>query len=165
MRPRSVVLLTVAVLLATAGFGIGAALEKATAGERPSATNHTESSEALAGSETPAETAATSETVLGINPESVPLIAGAIVGSLALAVGIWLYWRLRAVLWLAAGLMAAFGALDLIEVVHQLSAKHLALVLVAGVVAILHGAAAVLAIRLVLGRVALESAPARSRGE
>jgi hypothetical protein len=102
VRPQAVVLFTIAVVLATVAFGIGAALEKATVAGTPSATasNQSSGSEVAGSSETAGEsTAATGETVLGINPESVPLIVGAIVGSLALAGGVWLYWRRPAVLW------------------------------------------------------------------
>jgi hypothetical protein len=158
VRPQSVVLLTLAILLATIGFGFGAALEKAT----PAATStQTSSGEAVGSSEVGGEShAAASETVLGINPESVPLIAAALVASLVLAVGIWLYWRRAVILWVAAGAMFAFAALDVIEVVHQLAVQHPALVAVAAVVAILHLLAAILAIRLGLRRTALEPAVA-----
>lgn len=162
MRPQGVVLLTVAVLLATIAFGIGAALEKATPVGTPSATASSQSSgaEAAGSAEAAGERAGTSETVLGINPESVPLIVAATVASLVLAGGTWLYWRRPAVLWLTAGAMAVFGGLDVVEIVHQLAVQHPTLVTVAAVVAILHGAAAVLAIRLVLTRLTLAPAAA-----
>lgn len=153
MRPQGVVLLVLAVLLATIAFGFGAALEKAT----PAATStRTSSGEAAGSTEAGGESqAASGEMVLGINPESVPLIAAALVASLVMAGGIWLYWRRAAILWVAAGAMFAFAALDVIEVVHQLAVQHPALVAVAAVVAILHLLAAILAIRLLLIRAAL----------
>jgi hypothetical protein len=113
-------------ILATVGFGIGSALEKATA---PSAIG---------------------EMVLGVNPESIPLIAAALVGSLALTGTVWLYWRFPIVVWLAGAAMAAFAAVDVVEVVHQVSEQHPTLVVVAGVVTILHAGAAVVAIRVAI---------------
>ena len=149
--------MTLAVLLATIGFGVGAALEKATLAATATATTI----EAPGSTEVGGEShAAASETVLGINPESVPLIAGAIVASLALAGGIWLFWRRAIVLWIAAGAMFGFGALDVIEIVHELAVQHPTLVAVAAVVAVLHLLAAILAIRLVLRSTALKPAVA-----
>ncbi len=158
MRPQSAVLLTLVVLLATIAFGFGAALEKAT----PASTStQTSIGEAAGSNEAGGEShAVAGETVLGINPESVPIIVAAVVASLTLVGGIWLYWRPAAVLWIAAGAMFAFGALDVIEVVHQLAVQHPTLVVVAAVVAVLHILAAILAIRLVLTRPALEPAVA-----
>ena len=124
MRPRAVGLLIVMMILATGAFGIGAALEKATAPP------------------------AIGEMVLGVNPESIPLIAAALVGSLALTGAVWLYWRRPIVGWLAGAAMAAFALLDLVEFVHQGSEQHPTLVGVAGVVTLLHAAAAMIAIRV-----------------
>ena len=158
MRPQGVLVLSVTVLLATIAFGIGAALEKATL---PATSTPTSTGEAVGSSEVGGEShAATSETVLGIDPESIPLISGAVLASLALASAIWLYWRRAVILWIAAAAMFAFGALDVIEIVHQLAVQHPTLVAVAAVVAVLHVLAAILAIRLVLRRTAMEPAVA-----
>ena len=146
MSARGTGLLVAVIVLATVAFGIGAALEKATPSKSAPAI-HQEAAGATEPGAT-GETAAGGEEVLGINPEATPLIVSAILGSVALAVAVWIYRRRPAVLWLAAGVMAAFAVLDLIEFVHQVSEKHPLLVALAGVVAILHGTAAVLAVRL-----------------
>jgi hypothetical protein len=73
-----------------------------------------------------------------------------------MAGAIWLYWRKAVVLWTAAGAMFAFGAVDVVEVIHQLAIQHPTLVTVAAVVAALHFLAAILAVRLVLTRAGLE---------
>ena len=159
MRPHNVVVLTLVVLLATVAFGFGAALEKAT----PATTSPQTTSGEVTGSSEPGGEShgAAGESVLGINPESVPLIAAAVLSSLALAGGIWLYWRRAAVVWIVGGAMFAFGALDAIEVVHQLAVQHPTLVAVATVVAVLHGVAAILAISFALRREQPQRAAAR----
>ena len=146
MTARGSGLLVAVILLATVAFGIGAALEKATASNRAPAIHQEAAGAAEPGATD--EGSAGGEAVLGINPEATPLIVAAVLASAALAVAVWTYWRRPAVLWLAAGVMAAFGVLDVIEFVHQVAEKHPLLVVVAGVVAILHGTATVLAVRL-----------------
>lgn len=145
MRPRAVSVLVILMALATAAFGIGAALEKATASTSTAAVHH----ESPGTDESGAKNAPTnSETLLGVNPESLPLIVAALVTSAALAAAVWLYWQRRAVVLIAAAAMAAFAMLDVVEVVHQVSEQHPTLVVVAGTVTILHTAAAVIAVRV-----------------
>ena len=147
MRPLGTGVLVATIVLATLAFGIGAGLEKATASTTAPAV-HQESTgtpESGGSSETAAKS---SEVVFGINPESTPMIVGAVLGSAALALGVWLYWRRVAVLWVAGAAMAVFAIVDLVEVVHQVSEQHPPLILVAGIVALLHCAAAVMACRL-----------------
>ena len=146
MTARGSALLVAVILLATIAFGVGAALEKATPSSNAPAIH-----QKAAGTPEPGaagETAGGGEAVLGINPEATPLLVAAVLASAALAAAVWLQGRRRAVLLLAAGTMAAFALLDVIELVHQVSERHPVLVVVAGLVAILHGTAAVLAVRL-----------------
>ena len=64
-----------------------------------------------------------------------------------LALGVWLYWRRSAMLWVAGAVMVAFAILDLVEVGHQVSEQHPVLVVVAGIVALLHATGLVMAVR------------------
>jgi hypothetical protein len=91
-----------------------------------------------------------SERLLGIDPESTGVLAIAIVVSLALAA---LVWRGAApwLLSLVALAMAAFAALDIREVVHQIGESRLGLTLLAVLIAALHLAAAALAAREAVG--------------
>jgi hypothetical protein len=87
-------------------------------------------------------TTASSERILGIDPESPGLVIVAVIASLLLAVAV-----LRrpgdARLLLAVGLlMVAFAALDVREVVHQGNESRTGLAVLAGVVTALHLAAA-----------------------
>jgi hypothetical protein len=157
-----VLLLIVTALVATVAFGVGAAVEKATLTTSPAVTASHETAGETAGSSEASGTSTVpaGEMILGFNPESLPLIVGAIVGSLALAGGIWLYWRRPIVVWTTAVAMAAFAVLDIVELVHQVAEQHPALVATAALVALLHGTAAVLAIRLVRSNVKLETVAA-----
>jgi hypothetical protein len=92
------------------------------------------------------------------NPESTPLIVAAIAVSTAVVGAVWFYWRRPAVLWAAGAVMAAFAVLDMIEVAHQVAKAHTTLVVLAGTVAALHLAAAVLAIRVLTTRSAAKTA-------
>ena len=146
MRPRVIAVLVLTMLLATAAFGVGAFLEKGTAVASTPATHQESPGTAESGTE---NAPANSEMVLGVNPESIPLIAAALIGSAALAGAVWIYWRRRAVVWVAGVAMAAFAILDVVEVLHRFSEQHPTLVAVAGIVTLLHAAAAVVAIRVV----------------
>jgi hypothetical protein len=88
------------------------------------------------------------ETLLGTDPESTPLIVLAIVASLLLAAGCWFRPEWRWLLVVTAFAMAAFAVLDLREVIHQLDESDGGLAFVAGAVATLHVAAAVIAVIL-----------------
>jgi hypothetical protein len=89
--------------------------------------------------------AESSETLLGVNPESTGLLAVAVVASLLLAAAVW--WRGGSPLVLAvvALAMAVFCALDVREVVHEVDESRTGLAVLAAVVAALHLAAALLA--------------------
>jgi len=86
-----------------------------------------------------------SEKLLGVNPESTGLLTGAVVVSLLLAAAVWWRGGSPLVLGVVALALAAFAALDVREVVHQVNESRAGLALLAGVVAALHGAAALLA--------------------
>ena len=110
-----------------------------------------EGTEAAAPTETTdahAEGGGESDTVLGIDVESTPLIVLAVVASLALAAGAWARPDSRGLLTLIGIAMLAFAVLDIREVVHQLDEDETGLALLAGLVALLHLAAAGLAWRL-----------------
>jgi hypothetical protein len=84
------------------------------------------------------------ETILGINPESTGAIAAVVVISLLLAAALWLSGT-AGVLIVAAIFALLVAALDLREVMHQLSESRMSLAAIALVAAILHGGVAVLA--------------------
>jgi predicted membrane channel-forming protein YqfA (hemolysin III family) len=86
--------------------------------------------------------------VAGVDPESTPLVAFAIVASLLLAAGCWFQPQWRWLLVVTAVAMAAFVVLDLRELIHQLDESNTGLAVMAVVVAILHVAAAVTAVTL-----------------
>lgn len=81
-----------------------------------------------------------SETLLGVNPESVPLVVGAVALSLVLAAAAW--WRPSLpVLLLGAVFCLGAAALDVREVAHQLNENRSGLASLATFVAALHLAA------------------------
>ena len=85
-----------------------------------------------------------SETILGISPESTGAVAAAVVVSLVLAAALW-FWGTPAVLVVAAVFALLFAALDLREVAHQLGEARGGLAAFALVAAVLHVGVAVLA--------------------
>ena len=91
-----------------------------------------------------------SERLLGVDPESTGVLAIAIALSLALAAAVWRGAAPR-LLAVVALVMAAFAALDVREVVHQIDESRTGLTLLALLVAALHLAAAALAARMALG--------------
>jgi hypothetical protein len=99
-----------------------------------------------------------SERLLGVDPESSGLLAVAVVVSLALAA---LVWRGEPpwLLGLVALVMAAFAALDVREVVHQIDESRTGLTLVALLVAALHLAAAGLAARAAMSARGADARP------
>jgi hypothetical protein len=109
-----------------------------------------------------------SEKLLGINPEATPLTLAAVTASVLLAVAMLIIGSPI----LAAGTalaMAAFTALDIREVIHQLDKSHTGLATLATSVALLHVLAA--AVVLTVARSALvrpdpgnSAASARGRG-
>jgi cobalamin biosynthesis Mg chelatase CobN len=98
--------------------------------------------------ETPAQRAREGR-VLGVDLESTPMIALAIVAGLALAILAFSpLGATRAILFgLALGALA-WSALDIREIVHQANESHTDLAIIAGLVAALHAAAAALAVWL-----------------
>lgn len=147
------------IVLATAAFALGVVLERsseepATEGSGTEAPAHEAGGEAVKGSGEegggevvfPASGEPNGEeSVAGVDPESTPLVAFAIVASLLLAAGCWFRPGRRWLLVVTAFAMAAFAVLDLRELIHQLDESNTGLAVMAVVVAILHVAAAVAA--------------------
>jgi hypothetical protein len=91
-----------------------------------------------------------SEKLLGINPEATPLTAAAVIVSVLLAVALLIIGSPI----LAAGTapaMAAFTALDIREVIHQLDESRTGLAALATVVAVLHLLTAAAAVTIARG--------------
>jgi hypothetical protein len=78
----------------------------------------------------------------GIDIEAVPFIVLGALGSLAIAAAVWIRPRSLPILGIAAVAMVLFAALDVREVFHQVDENRTALAVLAGVVAVLHLAAA-----------------------
>lgn len=152
------------IVLSTVAFAIGVGLERSSEeppgeGSGTEAPAHQGGGEAVEGSgeegaggevvapssEGSAREPNGEETVAGVDPESTPLVAFAIVMSLFLAAGCWLRPEWRWLLVVTAFAMAAFAVLDLRELIHQLDESNTGLALMAVFVAILHAAAAVTA--------------------
>lgn len=154
MRPQSVLVLLALILLATVMFGIGAEIEK-TSISTASTSAHQETAGGETSGETGAEghpgTADNQEAIFGFNTESTPLVAAAVIGSLGVLGAVWLYWRRPLVLWAAGSVMAVFAVLDIVEISHQVVERHAALAIVAAMVAVLHVAAAAVAVRVASG--------------
>jgi len=137
--------LVLLIVLATAGFAAGVAMERATA-EEPHTDEVIGTEEGEAGHEEGEGGAAvkeqTSEEILGLNLESTPLVVAAVVGSLLLAGAVWIRPRWRPLLAVVALVMLAFAVLDILELVHQLDESRAAVAIIATIVAALHLAAA-----------------------
>jgi UDP-N-acetylmuramyl pentapeptide phosphotransferase/UDP-N-acetylglucosamine-1-phosphate transferase len=163
--PNAAARLLVALIVATtAAFVVGVLLERHQAGgerrETPaqhadetraggngeSGEAHSESGKTAAHKEA-AGHVESSEQLLGVDPESTGLLAVAMVVSVVLAAAVWWRGASPAVLAAVAAAMAAFCALDLREVVHQVDESRTGLAVLAGVVAALHGTAALVAAR------------------
>jgi uncharacterized SAM-binding protein YcdF (DUF218 family) len=85
---------------------------------------------------------------LGVDIEAIPFIVLAALGSLALAAGAWGRPRWFALLAVLAAAMVAFAALDVREVFHQSDEARTGLEILAGAIAVLHLAAAAVAVRM-----------------
>ncbi len=86
----------------------------------------------------------TGEGIFGINLESTRLVAFAVIISAALAVATWR--RDHKLVLLAAALFAVtFAALDVVEFSHQISQSAAMVAVIAGIIAVLHTGAAVVA--------------------
>jgi hypothetical protein len=173
-RSRPTVALVAVIVLATAAFGIGAALEKsehhnegsesaaqpgnvATAsGSRSdtilisgeSAESGGEAGESGESGHSESGGESHSEDLVGIDPESTALVVLAIVGSLVLAAAVWLWPEAIPVLAMAGLAMFFFCALDIREAVHQWDESRGGLMALALGVAALHLVAGGLAIWL-----------------
>lgn len=110
-------------------------------GEAGESAGHDESGE---GSAVVGASESSSETVGGVNLESVPLVIAGVIASLALAALVWRR-KERWLLWVAAGFAAAFAALDVAEVVHQIREKGAAIAVIGAIVALVHLAAVLVA--------------------
>jgi uncharacterized membrane protein len=86
--------------------------------------------------------------VLGVDLEATPFVVLAAAFSLGLALAVWLRPEWRLLLALVAAAMVVFAALDVREVVHQLDEDNGGLAMLAGVVAALHLAAALVALSM-----------------
>lgn len=85
------------------------------------------------------------ETLLGVNPEAIPLIAATVLLSLVLAAAV-ITVRSRWLLPSVALIMLAFAALDIRELTHQLHESRPGLAALAATVALLHLVAAATAL-------------------
>ena len=152
-------LLVALIVSATVAFVVGVALERHEVNEpaRGSVTTHREVPSEHAGESGAGEVAErreqtggheareSSESLLGVNPESTALVAAAVALSLALAIAAW---RMSGTMWVLAAValaMAAFGALDVREALHQASESRTGLTALASAVAALHLGAALVA--------------------
>lgn len=104
---------------------------------------HGEAGEAAEHSER-AEVSETGEKVLGINLESTPLVVLAVIISVVLAAATWRSNRTW-VLLVTALFATAFAVLDVAELAHQIKESAATIAIIAGVIAVLHAAAALLA--------------------
>lgn len=126
MRPltgRMGRLLVVALLLlATAAFGVGVAIEKAEEGEHsePAAVVRSEGGEAGTEAEAAsAEEGHEEETLLAVELESTPLVILGFLASLLVAGAVWRLGDRRVVLGLAAAFCLGFAILDGVEVARK----------------------------------------------
>ncbi len=82
---------------------------------------------------------------LGVNVEAVPFVGLAVASSIALALAVWIRPRMVLLLLGMAGAMLVFALLDIREVSHQSDEARTGLAVLAGAIAALHLAAAVVA--------------------
>ena len=144
---RIVRLLAVVIVAATAAFAVGVSIEKSENEEPAEASAeaaHAESGEggSVEGEHTEAagvhdEAFEEGEELLGIDPESTPLVVLAVIGSLALALAVWARPDVRWLLPVVGFAMLAFAALDIREVFHQVDESNEGLAVLVGVVAVL----------------------------
>jgi hypothetical protein len=153
VRPAYRIVLAVLIVAAAALFVIGVTIERsqsdADTDERTYQTvgeaHHDEGEEAPA----PAAREPTKHTeearILGINPESIPLLVLATAASLLLAAAALRWPHTSALLAVVALAMIAFAVLDIREVAHQLDDDRASIAILAAFIATLHLAAGVLA--------------------
>lgn len=104
---------------------------------------HNEATEAAEHNER-SESAATGEEAFGVNLESTPLVVLAVIISVLLAAATWRTDR-KLMLFVTALFAAAFAALDVAELSHQIKESAATIAVIAGIIAVLHAAAALLA--------------------
>jgi hypothetical protein len=163
-------LLVALIAVATVSFVVGTAIERNSSGESghhegatatspeagtSSGENHAETSgetpaahaneSAGTTTETSAESSHTELRPLGIDIEAWPFVALAAVASLALALAAWLRPESVPLLALVAVAMLAFAVLDVREIIHQSDINKTGLAVLAGFIATLHIAAALVA--------------------
>ena len=145
----------VLIVLASGVFAVGVALERSEEDsespahvEAEAEESHVEGEEAEGLDETEGEGGEEeeSETLLGIDLESTPLVILAVLGSLALAAGVWLRPDLGWLLVLVGVAMGAFAILDVREFFHLLDESREGIAVLAALVAVLHATAAWLAL-------------------
>lgn len=148
-------LLGLLIVVASVLFAVGVAWEKSDGHEESTeSTVHLEGEGAEGAEATEAAEAADDESteegeeILGIDPESTPLIVLAVAGSLALAAGAWFRPDLGWLLLLIAVSMLAFAVLDVREVLELADESEGGIAVMAGVIAGLHLAAAWIAYTL-----------------
>jgi len=134
-------------------FAVGSTIERhqhhnepASAGERGEPGGETSSGES--GTRVERSNGEAGSTVLGVNTESLGLTVIAVLGSLLLALGVWLGSRPRLVLLCVAGFGLVFAAGDARELVHQLDESKTGLAAIAAVLIGLHLAVTALAVAL-----------------
>ena len=91
------------------------------------------------------------ESILGIEPESTPLVVLAVVVSLLVAVAIWRWSSSPSVLWAAVVFCAGFAVMDVLEVARKLDADESGIAALAAIVAVLHVAAGLAVLALLRG--------------
>lgn len=170
-------LLVALIVAATAAFVTGAAIERNTgeSGHHDAPADVAPAPEASSGGEAPhseadgesaathaketaaASTDASAETPhgefrpLGMNIEAWSFVSLAALISLGLALAAWLRPRMTSLLTIVALTMAAFAALDVNEVIHQLDVDQNGLAVLAAGIALLHAGACGLAAATAIG--------------
>ena len=165
-------ILAALIVAATVAFFVGVAIERSNEDVHGGSaeTPHVETGEETgdeageegepAGSES--EPAEDEGTILGIDPESIPVAIAAGVLSLLLALIVWIRPAWRWPVAVTAVVMFGFLLLDLREIVHQVNESRASVAVAATVVALLHGAAAAVAIVVFArGAPSIDGAPAR----
>ena len=144
--PRVRWLLGTLLIVAAALFAVGVATEGDAHHETVAsveAGEHNEATEAAEHNER-AEASETGEEILGVNLESTPLVVLAVIISVALAAATWRSDR-KLILLVTALFAAAFAALDVAELSHQIRESAATIAVIAGIIAVMHAAAALLA--------------------
>lgn len=155
-------LLAALILAATVLFVVGVSIERSDGehhaeGGQPAEIEHHAEGESEGGEEDHDEATAVpraetgeegEETVLGIETESTALVALAAVGSLLLALSVWMRPDSGPLLVFVALATLAFAVLDIAEISHLLENGEGGLVVVASLVALLHLAASAVAVAM-----------------